>query len=391
MYFKMFLFFVLPFQLAMQAQPWQNISLPFNGNVFDVHFWSADSGIVAGGSIDAGIILRTTDGGLSWSNVSPEGIKLVYTLQSMADSLLFTTGYDGQIWRSSNKGLLWTPLSTGTQNWLNAACVPDGKRLIAAGLNGTIIRTSSSGNFWFSQNAGTENWILGIHFFTPEFGFACGTNDLLIKTTNGGQSWEKIQAPAVGSLSGVWMKSQEKVHIISKLGFLISSSNAGQTWSTRSISTLALNKIWYHSNQNGFIVGNRALFETQNGGETWVDILENAPGIIDYLGIHYSPDGHLFVCGREGTLLTRKPLLSDSNPSHFTQSIYPNPASDWIQIDSPEAITSWTLKNAAGTPLFKQQTSSSALIIHRNDLPAGLYFIETNSLSGNYIQKIIWE
>ena len=66
--------------------------------------------------------------------------------------------------------------------------------------------------------------------------------------------------------------------------------------------------------------------------------------------------------------------------------LFPNPAVDFIRIDSPVDIKSWTLFNLNGKAI---KHSGSELQIPVNDLPAGFYFLRLNTANGSVTKKFI--
>ena len=66
--------------------------------------------------------------------------------------------------------------------------------------------------------------------------------------------------------------------------------------------------------------------------------------------------------------------------------LYPNPFTDYIIIDSPVDITSWTLFDLNGKIL---KHSVATLQIQVSNLPAGIYFLKIDSANGIITRKII--
>ena len=73
-------------------------------------------------------------------------------------------------------------------------------------------------------------------------------------------------------------------------------------------------------------------------------------------------------------------------PSAVEINLYPNPSVNYIRIDSPVAITSWTLFDLSGNAL---KHSSSDLQIQVSNLLAGFYFLKIDTANGTVTKKII--
>jgi len=126
------------------------------------------------------------------------------------------------------------------------------------------------------------------------------------------------------------------------------------------------------------------------GAETSVDsvVISWPSGNVD---THYNVNGG-FVTYFEGS------LVGITDPVHeFDAKVYPNPATDaaFITLEgiSTSDVQSVNLLNAAGQQVQVTSTLNGNLIqIERNNLPAGLYFIELQSRQGKvYADKIIFQ
>ena len=88
-------------------------------------------------------IVRSIDGGLSWSEVQhgAEGQQYEFTNVAVEpDGTLMAVGYSGNVAYSTNDGATWTALDSGARSYLSSvAFEPDGT-LVAVGDNGVIIR-----------------------------------------------------------------------------------------------------------------------------------------------------------------------------------------------------------------------------------------------------------
>jgi hypothetical protein len=106
-----------------------------------------DTGFAAGGGwaqgSEAGIIMKTTNGGMSWGGFSfDKTVRSVHFVNS-------TSGY-------------------------------------AAGNYGTIFKTTDTGNNWSQLNSGVTENLAHIWFTDASTGYAVGENGVILKTTNGG-------------------------------------------------------------------------------------------------------------------------------------------------------------------------------------------------------------
>jgi hypothetical protein len=91
----------------------------------------------------AGIV--SADGGWSWRNPLPTGAFLQAT--ALIDANIATVvGSSGTILRTTDGGFTWTQQPSGTQAYLNAVSFTDASNGTAVGNNGTILRTTDGGH-----------------------------------------------------------------------------------------------------------------------------------------------------------------------------------------------------------------------------------------------------
>jgi hypothetical protein len=80
--------------------------------------------------------------------------------------------------------------------------------------------------------------------------------------------------------------------------------------------------------------------------------------------------------------------LSDSKTSPI--SVYPNPASDLVHIQTDnETITGISIKTFTGAEVYKSNENSDNHTIAMSIFPAGIYWIEVRTKASSYTQKII--
>lgn len=122
--------------------------------LLDVHFWSAQEGIVVGAY---GAILHTADGGQSWQSLrghmaNPRGRHL-YQLQQTGDSL-YVVGEQGCIYRSRDHGEHFDALTTPYRGTFFGLLTGTDGSLLAYGLRGNAWRSTDEGSTWQALDAG---------------------------------------------------------------------------------------------------------------------------------------------------------------------------------------------------------------------------------------------
>src|SRR6266508_6011113 len=130
---------------------WQN-PLPQGNNLRGASFVDANTGTVVG---EYGTIVRTTDGGNSWT-IQASGTTQTLWAVSFTDANNGTAvGEGGVILRTTDGGAHWVSQPSGTTLQLRGVSFSDSNNGTSVGEGGTIIRTTDGGNSWLPQSSGT--------------------------------------------------------------------------------------------------------------------------------------------------------------------------------------------------------------------------------------------
>ncbi|WP_432710407.1 WD40/YVTN/BNR-like repeat-containing protein [Pedobacter sp.] len=189
-------------------------------------FWNANQGIIFGDPIEHHMqLLRTNDGGMSWTNIS-DRLKL-----NMAEG---EAGFaaSGTTIKVLGKGKVW--ISTG-------------------GIASNIYYSKDYGQHWSRYplpiwSGANSTGPFSMDFLNEQQGIVVGgdylqdelnTNNILL-TSNGGKEWKKPRVPVTGYRSGVKYINKRLCIAVGTSGVDI-STDGGQTW--RLLSELSFNAV----------------------------------------------------------------------------------------------------------------------------------------------------
>ena len=110
---------------------------------------------IVGGELNdtPGKILRSTNNGNSWIDVSPSVPKLLNDVKIISDSMMLSVGISGECIYSTNSGFGWRYTNSTTEHWLYAVEHGSGNRSIIVGGNSSHGIVLESGNLY-------RNWHL---------------------------------------------------------------------------------------------------------------------------------------------------------------------------------------------------------------------------------------
>ena len=275
------------------------VMLPDGQNGFAV-------GATAAGGLVLSAVLRTTDGGASWSalDFADAAITALSGVSFVSPSAGWVVGTNGRIYATTDAGLTWTAQASGTGRRLSKVHFLDAARGWVTGgwqdgASYLVLRTTNGGASWQNMSFGTTAYSCeDIFFADPLNGWLCGydstINGQIHHTTDGGASWVRQTVPgtpgAVYALdfpnaSEGWA-STASIYA-SPSGAVLHTTNGGTTWTVSTYTNLHYN---YAIDADGPLrvavaavqilspAGERVHLTT-NGGATW---MSPSPPIINY-------------------------------------------------------------------------------------------------------------
>jgi photosystem II stability/assembly factor-like uncharacterized protein len=183
-------------------------------------------------------IIKTSDGGTSWEDIS-EGLDGPVDFHTMAidntDDQLLYGYYHGALQRSTDAGTSWQYLENAPDQIIQLSAGENEGQLYASTVSGLFV-SQDKGSSWDAVKAINET-VTAIEI-NPTSGqmFAYGVNSGLLISTDSGVSWEKTSFGSEGEqvLYIASSKSDpEQVYLITKSLGIYKSTDSGETWNLR--------------------------------------------------------------------------------------------------------------------------------------------------------------
>lgn len=220
---------------SAQTWFWQNPQ-PQGNDLHGVSFTDANTGTAVG---NVGTILRTTNGGATWtrqtSGTTNGGTTWSSQTSGTSNNLsgVFlrdantgtAVGDKGTILRSTNGGATWTKQASGVTNPLQAVFFTDANNGTAVGSNGIILHTTDGGTTWSAQISGTFITLYGVSFSDANSGSAVGAGGTILRTTDGGTTWASQTPLTVSDLFGVSFTDLSTGTVVGDQGAILSTRN----------------------------------------------------------------------------------------------------------------------------------------------------------------------
>ncbi|MEO6540877.1 MAG: T9SS type A sorting domain-containing protein [Ferruginibacter sp.] len=385
---------------TVYAQPgWKLCNSPAFGNrVDDIFMLNTQTGYAVSGD---GKIVKTTDGGNNWilmkqSNIYCRSVEFINTQKGFVGGFSFNAAMDTNILRrTTDGGNTWTDLSPLLH--------PRAKRGIC-GLAVADINTIYGGGNWFGDSAyivksvdGGNTWsfidmsayatsIIDLFFINKDVGFATGKGPLplesgiILYTTNGGASWTtKFQNTVPNEYCWKIQRLNSKIYFASLEDFgnvppkILKSTDGGMTWSIKNVAAAPYNieGVGFIDEKKGWTGGDAGFsFQTNDGGVTW-DTIHLCPYMNRVFKVN---DTLLFASGDRIYKYNTGGFLPAIPASHYAfMNCTPNPVKNDLSIDISIAVQTRV------SLMILDNTGRRVSIIENADKPKGSYHYAFNA------------
>ena len=400
----------------LHAQEWINLNPTFNppgtyhfttGNFFDEYNgWALE--------YDNGMIINTTDGGVSWNVVfetNSIGLGDIFILNTQKGWIILgdQNPDSTSIFITNNGGLDWEkhtfPFFAFKIYFIN-----ENTGFCKGGAN--LYRTDNGGISWEKIELDQPDIVFSgedIFFLNDQEGWILANNgghdfsvapkSYLLVTKDGGLTWDITEFPNdmpswdyynlifLDTLNGVMTGGGSSIFY---------TSDGGVNWSLGSGMNGAILDMAFNDNNTGWAVGADGVINlTTDGGKNWATVASPTNyALCSIVFIKNSTIGYAF--GSHGTVLKyQQPVgINDNRVSlienELSLSVYPNPSNSFFNIivNSPGGFSKLSLVNSIGESIKTifvgyLHNGNHNFTLDMNDLPSGLYFcylVQENNL-----------
>lgn len=318
--FLIFLSFLLLLLACVKEYNGAKISILETGvsyRINEIYFIDQQNGFAIGGDrYNEGYILKTIDGGKTWtkltnSQIALNGLESLQTLNDIHfanDSIGEIVGYGGKILHTENGGNTWTGIQNGTwENFTAVHVFNQNKTLLAsAGAYASGSLFSSTSAWYYFDMIAFEYSLRNIYFIDENIGFLLGYGAVQ-KTTDGGITWQLL-SPKLDYFFDIDFPSEQIGYMCGWEGGIYKTIDQGKTWKTINATNKAFSIRQHYENISfineslGAVCGySGEVLLTQNGGETWQKIDTKTKE--NFHAIHFLQNDKILVGGDNGLLI----------------------------------------------------------------------------------------
>jgi photosystem II stability/assembly factor-like uncharacterized protein len=393
---------------------WHKVASGTTKKLTSISFGNGQVGYISGTS---GLLLRSTDGGLTWGSLAYSGLVLSLASPDIihVNFLSAATGYavvgnaanpvyTGSLYRTNDSGKTWQAINAGNIaiartfffDANNGFCI--GSAFFAGQ---TIVKQTSA--TWgpekqFSYDP--SRFLYGIDFRNAAVGIVGGDSGYVYRTFNGGASWDTVKTVVDSTINSLKFLSDRTILAGTNndgCGVLI-SNDTGRTWQFEMYTlTFAYPDIKgiVASKRDSFIaVGHASLASA--GVILWHDSghVYNEMTTQRLNDVAMRDDSTAYAVGDSGLILTkRRPPLRIGGPGGNTEHIqvYPNPAPGYCTVEATYLHTI-RMFDALGRLVLQEDKPAKKHSLVLGHLSRGVYILEAlGEQRSAFYQRIIVE
>lgn len=177
---------------------WKNIptGMPTGSFIFGSQVVDEQTFYLAGGTPESGVVMKTTDAGVSWTTTAIDSMYFLERVIFRNDQLGYTCGTTrsggGKIYKTTDGGTSWKPIYESQEGFVTSIQCPTDQHLFGTmtmfdASGGMLLRSTNGGITWGEEKV-VDHEMTSTFFIDADRGYACGSG-LIRYTSNGGVQW----------------------------------------------------------------------------------------------------------------------------------------------------------------------------------------------------------
>jgi len=230
------------------GRSWTRQTVGTRDAVNDIYFRNKEDGYLLAG--DA--IYVSEDGGATWrlatrfqpatfGGAEPE----LYSVRFTSKRRGWIVGslsrrervVDSLVLQTTDGGASWQRQRVPVRDELIHLDFDGDKRGWIVGSAGRILHTRDSGDSWALQNSGTGATLYHVEFRGDDDGWAVGERGTILRTSDGGANWQAVESPVRSTLLSVKFVSKEEGWAAGRGGVILRTDDGGRTWVAQETGT----------------------------------------------------------------------------------------------------------------------------------------------------------
>ncbi|MFM8473343.1 MAG: WD40/YVTN/BNR-like repeat-containing protein [Candidatus Kapaibacterium sp.] len=263
------------FTSGVEAADWTLLSTGRNDIYYDCSFVDAKTGWIIGASDvgSKGVVLKTTDGGLTWMRQESDSLGSYTSIHRVSRLELWIAGSNGALLHTTDGGSNWTPVPSGVKSTFSRITFRSATHGFAAGSGGVVIRTTDGGTTWSEcTNIRTVDSLAGQvnNLFCEGNDVYVASFNTMIRSSDNGASWTVVSTlPANGTIHRT-INLGSRILCVTREGSTYVSTDEYRTWTRQTSLGFSACGQYFRDASNGWVCGSKgSIVTTTDGGGTW--------------------------------------------------------------------------------------------------------------------------
>lgn len=305
--------------VAQSQNDWEWIDTGFDYILYDISFPEGQSNIgFAVGSTSTyngdGIILKTTDSGFTWEQISDPSIPGLEAIYFTDMNTGYIGGWDNYFAKTTDGGATWTEITINPSTWYFVDIeFRDADHGIAIAWPAEVYVTADAGVTW-TPASGVTAGIHDLTYASDNVVYAACGDEKILKSTDGGLNWSEVYSGLFTYVFvGVGFLDENFGMVGGEDGKILITDDGGTTWTTHNTSNFHLwHGIFIYNQDSAYIAGTpEGVYKTTDGGSTWIDDYPQSNYNVAFYKILFTPDNNTgFVCGSQGIIMRKEGVTS---------------------------------------------------------------------------------
>ena len=243
-------------------------------------------------------MMRSTDGGVSWNPVTTPGSGY-FSVEAFTADIAIAMKTNGEVIRTTDAGATWTAVSFPL-SFINVKGIDIINETTAVRVwdsSGDVVVTTDAGATWATAFDGPRIPMRAVAFGSPMVGVVAGLNGLILRTDDGGATWDYRSNSAAEDLRSIGMFDAQRGLAVGNFGVVLRTVDGGEHWTPSRPVLTPLNDIHVINEQTAVAVGDAGrVAKTIDGGQTWTDIMI-ANGQFDLVDVEFINENEGWAIG----------------------------------------------------------------------------------------------
>ena len=220
-------------------------------------------------------MMRSTDGGVSWNPVTTPGSGY-FSVEAFTADIAIAMKTNGEVIRTTDAGATWTAVSFPLSfiNVKGIDIINEATAVRVWDSSGDVVVTTDAGATWATAFDGPRIPMRAVAFGSPMVGVVAGLNGLILRTDDGGATWDYRSNSAAEDLRSIGMFDAQRGLAVGNFGVVLRTVDGGEHWTPSRPVLGELNDIDLIDDQIAVAVGELGrIIKTIDGGQTWTSIM----------------------------------------------------------------------------------------------------------------------